>query len=291
VTARAAEGSAPCPLELAASGPGGPGLAVAIDRRATCRVEEGDPGPPHPLAAQVLRAFGVEGAARVVTKLPGPEGSGLGERSALAVAVAGAVAAAFGRGPDRETVARVAEEALREAGGETTTAGGEVAAAVRGGVIAVERGPAGACVGPLPVDPARVEESLVLVDTGGADPADGAAPGAPDAGLRARAALLDGRFEELVDLWVEEWEARRRLAPGWPPAEAARVEAVVRAAGGGARLCGGHRGRLLAVWAPPGARGPGRRESVLAALRAAGLRPLSVRVDLRGLEAERERTG
>jgi hypothetical protein len=59
---------------------------------------------------------------------------------------------------------------------------------------------------------------------------------------------------------------------------------LVRAAGGAAwRLDGG---RLVAVWAPPGERGPGRREAVETALKAAGLKPLAVRVDLRGLELD-----
>ena len=59
----------------------------------------------------------------------------------------------------------------------------------------------------------------------------------------------------------------------------------MRGAGGAARLAAAT-GRLVAVWAPPGSRGPGRREAVEAALKAAGLKPLAVRVDLRGLELD-----
>jgi hypothetical protein len=38
---------------------------------------------------------------------------------------------------------------------------------------------------------------------------------------------------------------------------------------------------MVAVWAPPG-----RRDAVESAVKAAGFRPLSFRVDLRGLEVD-----
>ena len=68
--------------------------------------------------------------------------------------------------------------------------------------------------------------------------------------------------------------------------QAEHIAGVVRAAGGAARVCGGGDGGILAVWAPPGARGPGRREAVPAAARQAGLRLFPARVDLRGLDVE-----
>ncbi len=108
----------------------------------------------------------------------------------------------------------------------------------------------------------------------------------PAIASRVRDALLAGRFEELVDLWAEEWEARRGGGAGWPTPEAERIDGIVRAAGGAARVCGAGRGGILALWAPPGARGPGRREAVAAAAKAAGLRLFPARVDLRGLDVE-----
>ena len=44
--------------------------------------------------------------------------------------------------------------------------------------------------------------------------------------------------------------------------------------------------RILALWAPPGERGPGRREAVVAAAKVTGLRLFPARVDLRGLDVE-----
>ena len=63
-----------------------------------------------------------------------------------------------------------------------------------------------------------------------------------------------------------------------------QVAEVARAAGAAAKVCGAGVRGVVAVWAPPGARGPGRREAVTEALGAAGFRVFPARVDLRGLE-------
>jgi hypothetical protein len=59
---------------------------------------------------------------------------------------------------------------------------------------------------------------------------------------------------------------------------------LVRKAGGAAHAL--PQGRLVAVWAPPGSRGPGPGEAVREALKAAALKPVAIRVDLRGLEVD-----
>jgi len=161
--------------------------------------------------------------------------------------------------------------------------------AVRGGVLALHRESAGLRVESLAIDPARVEESLLLVDGGGPRSpvvGHGALSAIPSLASRIREALLAGRFEDVIGLWAEEWQARRSAAAGWPGPEAEHIAEVVRAAGGAARVCGAGRGGILALWAPPGERGPGRREAVVAAAKAAGLRLFPARVDLRGLDVE-----
>jgi D-glycero-alpha-D-manno-heptose-7-phosphate kinase len=85
---------------------------------------------------------------------------------------------------------------------------------------------------------------------------------------------------------VEEWEARKRLAPGVTTPEIDRITEVAASAGGGAKVCGAGGGGLVAVWAMPGERSPGTRERVAAGLRSAGFRFFPVRVDLLGLELE-----
>jgi hypothetical protein len=122
---------------------------------------------------------------------------------------------------------------------------------------------------PLSVDPGRVEEALLLLDAGEPE----ASAGDRESDARAEeiaAALVEGRSDDVVSLL--RTDGRERLA------------GLVTGAGGAAwRLPGG---RLMAVWAPPGARGPGRGEAVRAALKAAGVKALSIRVDLRGLEVD-----
>ncbi len=304
MSARAAEATAPCRVALAGGVSGVLTLTVAIDRRAWCRVEAaGDgvvlesrdalrkasgrsvgelagPGPLGPVA-RVLLAVGVETGARVMTQSRVPEGSGLGESAALGVAVAGAAARWLAREVAPDAIARLVSEAEPPGEGQAIR---EAHTAVRGGVLALQPGEGGLRGEPLAVDPARIEESLLLVqttpsDVGGADPRV-----VGDVAARACAALVAGRFEDLVPLWAEEWDSRR--GPGWPSPEGDRVAGLVRDAGGAARPCGAGEGGLFAVWAPPGSRGPGRREAVLLAAKAAGLRLFPARVDLRGLEVE-----
>jgi len=208
---------------------------------------------------------------------------GLGEAEALAAAVAGAAALGLGKTLDLDAIARLAggAEPLGRAEGMR-----EGHTAVRGGALVLHPAEGGAPrAEPLAVDPARIEESLLLVQAEAP-----AAPGPADPRVlhdvadRVRAALVAGRFEDVVGLWAEEWESRR--GSGWPSAETERAAGVVRDAGGAARPCGAGEGGLLAVWAPPGGRGPGRREAVLAAAKAAGLTLFPARVDLRGLEVD-----
>lgn len=304
------EASAPCRVDL--GGSGGAAVSVAIDRRVSCRVQTGVPDlvleskdtlrrvsaaslgalretGALALAAEVLRGLGVEGGVHVTTHSRLPEGTGLGSAGALAVALTAAGATALGRNLAPPEILRRAEEAVARAGcgGE---GGGAAAAALLGGAVAT--GLSGdTAPEPLAVDPARLEESLLLVDTGttGAAPASGGPPAdafPPEDAGRVRTALLEDRLPDLIELWAEEWEAgrRRAAAPAEDPAD--RVAALVRQAGGAVRRCGAGHGRVLAVWAPPGERGPGRREAVRAALEEAGVRLFAARVDLRGLEVE-----
>jgi hypothetical protein len=292
-----AEATAPCRVELAGGAEAGATVGVAIDRRAWCRVETGVEGVeveskdalrkawgrslseipasgPLGLAARVLRGLGVEDGVRVVCQSRVPAGSGLGEAAALAVAVAAATARAVGRGLEAPDIARVA--------GEAAGAVADSSVAARGGVLATGAGRPEAEA--LAVDPGRVEESLLLIqcDT----PVDGGGSAAAtvvgSVAERVREAFARGRFEDIVDLWVEEWEAREAGIP-----EGVRqIAGIVREAGGAVRAPGGAGGSVLAAWAPPGQRGPGCREAVLRAAREAGLRLFPARVDLRGLDVQ-----
>ncbi len=329
-----AEATAPGRVDLAGGGldvwpvslfhPGAVVVNVAVDRRVWCRVELGGEGVHVEskdslrkasaervdelavdgilaLVAEVLQTLEVETGVQVVTQSRVAEGSGLGSSSALAVAVAAAVSAARGGAIDPDRLwPRLRDAEARWLGRPTGPR--DYQPALRGGALALHLEPGQVRVEPLAADPARVEESLLLVDSGAPGPdrphdwelvrgqidgdpgiRGGLATLAATAGATC-AALVEGRFEDVVDLFAREWEARQQLAPEVTTPEIDRVVAVVGAAGGAAKPCGAGGGRVVAVWAPPGPRGPGRREAVQGALTEAGFGVFPARVDLRGLE-------
>jgi galactokinase/mevalonate kinase-like predicted kinase len=283
---------------------------VAIDRRAWCRVETGVSGlhveskdtlqkasvtrldelggsGSLALVGAMLRAQGVESGVRVETRCRVPAGAGLGEDAALAVAVAAAVSAARGRDTSPHELLRLLGDASG-LGERQTARRADYATALRGGVVGIQAGADGLRVEPLPVDPARVEESLLLLDVG-EEENDGAGDeetgesgvsGRPgSAGQEVWDTLVAGRFEDVGEIWARDWEARRTPTPG---TRIDRLVTIARAAGGAARVSAG--GRVVAIWAPPGDRGPGRREAVVAALEAEDFKAFPARVDLRGLD-------
>ncbi len=279
-------------------------VTVAIDRRAWCRVETGVDGvviesqdtlrkvsgrdvaevlgrAPRPVA-RVLRAMGVETGVRVVTQSRVPEGSGLGESAALAVAVAGAVARALGRDLDREEVARIAREPRPRARGWSVLREGHTA--VRGGVLAFHPEAEGVRVetprrGPGPDRGVAAPRRRGAIRQRGVR-RRGRDPGAASGVVRA---LREGRFEDVIGLWAEEWDAR------WgAEGRLRRASASPTSCGGGRRGQGPGSGRGRA----PGRLGAAGSARARAARgrggggEAAGLRLFPARVDLRGLEVE-----
>jgi D-glycero-alpha-D-manno-heptose-7-phosphate kinase len=306
--------------------PGAITVNVAIDRRAWCRVETGVAGVrveskdtlqkaegrdvaevlgkgSQPLVAELLRALGVETGIRVVTQSKVPAGSGLGGSSALAVAVAAAVARAIDRPlPAEELLPLVRDAECRCIGVPAGVQ--DHFAAVHGGVLALHLEAGGVRAERLATDPGRIEECLLLLDAGAtrfsginnwevfkgqfdgeARVREALAAIATVSG-RVREALLAARYEDVADLLAAEWDARKRLAPGVTSPEIDRIVEAARAGGGAAKVCGAGGGGVVAIWATPGARGPGRREEVTKRLKDAGFRLFPARVDLRGLEVE-----
>jgi hypothetical protein len=294
---RIVEATAPCSIEILGEMAGSDtvGLTVALDRRVWCRVETGSAGisirskdtlrrieaddlaslgegDGRELVALVLRARGLTSGVHVETHGRVPEDTGLAVREAMAVALA---AACGGDDLARDEIARVAGRVEAEWGG----GGGEgsVAAALFGGAHAVRRLDGKRSAEPLAHDPGRIEECLLLVDAG---PAPGPALPEilPDPAREVPTALAAGRYGE-----VGRMLAGRRPRSGTDPALDGIV-AVAEAAGGAAWRCRG--GRIVVVWAAPGPRGAGPRETVLHSLAADGLRVFPARVDARGVEVE-----
>jgi galactokinase/mevalonate kinase-like predicted kinase len=298
------EASAPSRVDLA----GAPlAVSVAIDRRAWCRVETGvagiafeskdtlqkvvvgrsedlgaRAGGPVALVREALRALGAEEGLRVVTQVKVPAASGLGGETALAVALVGALSRALGRELAAADLAHLAGETIASALGRPVVAA-DVAAALHGGCVA---GGGAGKVERLDVDPAAVEECLRLVDVGAADGEPASAEELAGHGVRVRAALVERRLDDLAAALAEDWDARCRVR-GWCNPERERIAAALRPAGAGLRACGGGLGSVVAIVAPPGSRGPGRREAVVAAAREASLRLFPARLDLLGLDVEK----
>jgi D-glycero-alpha-D-manno-heptose-7-phosphate kinase len=329
-----AEASAPTRIDLAGGTldiwplylfhPGAVTVNVAIDRRAHCRIERGIAGVRIEskdtlqkaeaegvgslmgegglsLVAYILRALGIERGVRVVTHSRVPAGSGLGGSSALAVAIAAAAARLLGRELDEEHLWPIVRDAEAQCI-RVPTGVQDYHAAIHGSVLGVHLEPGAIRVEKLAVDPAAIEECLILVDAGATrfsginnwDVFKGQIDGNPlvreslgtiaQVAVEVRRALLDGRLADVAPLLAREWEARKRLAPGVTTPEIDRIAQAALSAGGAAKVCGAGGGGMVAVWATPGARASGHKERVLQALGEAGFKPAPFRIDLRGLE-------
>jgi D-glycero-alpha-D-manno-heptose-7-phosphate kinase len=298
--------------------PGAVTVNVAIDRRAWCRVETGGDSVQIEsrdtrsraegkdvdevlaagvltLPAFILKALRMETGVRVLLHSQVPAGSGLGGSSALAVAIAAAASRAAGRPLEGEALVALVRDAEAQAIGVPTGVQ-DYWAAVRGGVLCLGLVPGGPRAERLLTDPGRVEESLLLVDAGATrfsginnwevfkKRIDGDASVTKALGeiaalaTRVREALESRRYAAVAGLMAEEWEARRRLAPGVTSPEIDRIAAAARSVGGAAKVCGAGGGGVVAVWVDPGA-----RRAAADALDAAGFPLMPFRVDLRGL--------
>lgn len=301
--------------------PGAVTVNVAIDRRAETtieprpaglRLESVDTGLEHeaddaaalasgtgaPLAAYVLHALGIERGCRVVTRSRVPAGSGLGGSSALAVTIAAAACRAIGRPFTEDDLWPVVRDAEAQCIGVPTGVQ-DYLAALHGGVLAIHLEAGRIRVEPLGLDPARIEACLVLVDAGATrfsginnwDVFKGRVDGdlrvrealaaIAAVAVRVRAALVEGRLDDVTPLVAEEWEARKRLAPAVTSPEIDRIATAALQVGAAAKVCGAGGGGMVAVWAPPP-----RRERALEAVRAEGFAPVEFRVARRGLALE-----
>ncbi len=257
------EASAPCSLSLCG------GWAVALDRRASARVErvegsglevewperllraqgaEGRSGGGLGFALELLERHGAREGLRVTLRCRVPDESGLDPALALGEALSLTLEGS-GFGAPAPTAAAPARAAACRFGG-------------------VAGGSSGTRAARLACDPARVEEALTLIESGLAAPGGPALPAPLELDRRLRAADWAGLGRDLASCWPAPPPALRALV-----AEAGRL-------GGGAWLAAGV-GGLLVAWLPAGGRG-----ELLARAREAGLRPVGARVDLLGRTLE-----
>ena len=329
--AKSVEATAPTRIDLAGGTldiwplylfhPGAVTVNCAIDRRAWCRVETGHEGVliqskdtlkkaegkdvaeilgagELELVAFILRALGIESGVKVTTQSKVPSGSGLGGSSALSVAVAGAAAAATGKSLDADALWPVVRDAEAQAI-KVPTGVQDYLAAIHGGVLGIHLDPGALRVEKLATDPAKVEESIMLVDSavshfsglnnwevfkGQIEKNENVTRNLADivaAARDMRDALVEQRYGDVPAILTREMEARKRLAPGVSTPEIEKIAAAAASEGGAAKICGAGGGGMVLVWAAPG-----KREKVAAAIRAAGFKIAAFRLDLRGLEVD-----
>jgi D-glycero-alpha-D-manno-heptose-7-phosphate kinase len=301
--------------------PGAVTVNCAIDRRAWCRVETGFEGVrieskdtlrkaegkdmtevlgagELDLVAFILRALGIESGVKVTTQSKVPSGSGLGGSSALSVAVAGAAAAATGRSLDSDTLWPVVRDAEAQAI-KVPTGVQDYLAAIHGGVLGIHLDPGALRVEKLATDPAKVEESIMLVDSavahfsglnnwevfkGQIERNETVTKNLAEIAAAARdmrVALVEQRYADVPAIMTREMAARKRLAPGVSSPEIEKIAEAAASEGGAAKVCGAGGGGMVLVWAVPGT-----KEKVAAAIRAAGFKIIAFRLDLRGLEVD-----
>jgi D-glycero-alpha-D-manno-heptose-7-phosphate kinase len=217
----------------------------------------------------------------------------------LSVAVAAALRAAFDRKIDPDELWPVVRDAEAQTIGVPTGVQ-DYLAAIHGGVLGIHLEPGELRVEKLATDPARVEECLLLVDSGVShfsglnnwEVFKGQIDGQANvrkclgeivaAAKGAREALVTGRYDDVGAFMAAEMASRIRLAPGVSSPEIDRIKEAAASAGGAAKVCGAGGGGMVSVWATPG-----KRTGVEAALQAAGFKPVAFRLDLRGLEIDR----
>lgn len=252
-----------------------------------------------PLVARLVKHFGARGL-EVRTRSDSPVGAGIAGSSAMNIALIGALAAWTGRGLADGDVLALAMNIEAQVI-QVPTGAQDYRPAFYGGVSAVELGVAGVSRVALAVDPSGLEDRLVLAYTGATRQSginnwevmvrringDAAVATAfdviRDAADAMRAGLERGAWAGVGRAMRDEWEARKRLAPG---VSTPAIDALLaRAQGAGAvagKVCGAGGGGCLVCLADPP-----QRAAVATALAEGGAAVLPFTIERRGLVVER----
>jgi D-glycero-alpha-D-manno-heptose-7-phosphate kinase len=248
-----------------------------------------------PLLALLARHYRLENAT-LTTRGESPAGAGIAGSSALTIAACGALARFTGASQDAEDLLRVAMnvecQTIR-----VPTGVQDYRPALYGGIAAVELGVDGIRRVALDVDPAALEARIVLAYTGAPRNSgtnnweitkrhlDGdrevfdTFERIRDTAAALRTALGRGDWDEVGRQIANEWNNRKRLAPGvTTPAIDALIARAAAAGATAAKVCGAGGGGCLFCYGPPPA-----RDAIAAALAAGGARLLDYRIETEGL--------
>jgi D-glycero-alpha-D-manno-heptose-7-phosphate kinase len=251
-----------------------------------------------PLLGKLASAFGAH-SLTMRTRGESPAGAGIAGSSALNVAVCGALAKWAGSSIDPEQLLTTAMNVEAQAIGVPTGLQ-DYRPAMYGGIAALELGAHGLRRVALDIDPRALEQRIVLCYTGAPRNSgtnnwdimkrhiDGdrhvfdCFERIRDTAAEMRQALGRADWDNTGHLLAQEWDNRKRLAPGVTTPQIDDLIARARAAGAqGAKVCGAGGGGCLFCLAPP-QRIPAVRE----ALAAGGARLLDFRIDTVGLTVD-----
>jgi D-glycero-alpha-D-manno-heptose-7-phosphate kinase len=250
------------------------------------------------LVGRLAYAFNAKGIT-ITTRGESPAGAGIAGSSALNVAVCGALARWAGSeaGPEAllETAKNVEAQAIR-----VPTGLQDYRPAMYGGIAAIELNAHGVTRVPLAVDAVELERRLVLCYTGaprnsgtnnwdimkrhinGDRDVFDSFERIRDTAASMRGALERGDWEATGRYLAEEWDNRKRLAPGVTTPQIDDLISRARSAGAlAAKVCGaGGGGCLFCLVAPT------RTAAVRDALAAAGAQLLAFRIETEGLRVD-----
>ena len=256
------------------------------------------------LLGRLLHYFQAEGL-ELHTRCDSPFGAGIAGSSALNIAVCGALARWSGAERTDDALMQIAMNVEAQAI-DVPTGAQDYRPALYGGVSAVELGVDGVRRVALGVPPEALEQRLVLAYTNASRNSginnwevtkrhiDGdrtvrsSFARIRDIAIAMRQALEVQDWPEVGRQVAEEWDNRKRLAPGVTTAGIDGLLAAARHAGAmGGKVCGAGGGGCLFCIGEPGA-----VPAIRAALEKEGARLLDFRIEREGLKIEtREQDG
>ena len=235
-------------------------------------------------------------ALTLTTSSDSPAGAGIAGSSALNVAACAAFAEWNREHYDPEALLQIAMN-IEAQTIRVPTGLQDYRPALYGGIAALELDVDGLHRVPLDVDPAEIERRIVLCYTG--EPRNSGTNNweitkrhidgdryvfdcferIRDTAARMRTALAAGDWDAVGAAIADEWQNRKRLAPGVTTGAIDALIARARAAGAtAAKVCGAGGGGCLFCYGPPDA-----HDAIAEALAAGGARLLPYRIERDGL--------
>jgi D-glycero-alpha-D-manno-heptose-7-phosphate kinase len=250
------------------------------------------------LLGRILHYFEADGL-ELTTRCESPVGAGIAGSSALNIAVCGALSRWRGGDLAPETLLHIAMNVEAQAI-DVPTGVQDYRPALHGGIAAVELRVDGVRRVPLEVDPAELQQRIVLAYTGasrnsginnweitkrhidGDRRIHGHFERIRDIAIAMREALEAGAWDEVGRQIAAEWDNRKALAPGVTTPVIEQLMARAREAGAlAAKVCGAGGGGCLFCYGDPP-----RMAAVRRALRDGGARLLDYRLEPEGLRIE-----